>query len=219
MKTMRADEAKDIAAVAAQIGGTLLPNTDQWFNRFQDQVGIVIEAIRHRTATLRQCVGLFVPGMDQLSEVQASDRCARAALQGRGLPDVRSVYLEHVGERPEGLSRFRLGEESRHAGRERIGIGFMIAYKLLRVRKDKLARAAVHQSQSCASRSGNGSAPCRTGRRVSPFGRAGIVALGLGRAALVKEEAVDGTRSKSEATRRSTTGRTVKAAYGTSLGS
>ena len=28
-------KAKAVASVAAQIGGTLLPNTDQWFNRFQ----------------------------------------------------------------------------------------------------------------------------------------------------------------------------------------
>ena len=34
MKTKRANEA-NIEAVASQIGGTLLPNTDQWFNRFQ----------------------------------------------------------------------------------------------------------------------------------------------------------------------------------------
>ena len=34
MKTKRVNEA-NIEAVASQIGGTLLPNTDQWFNRFQ----------------------------------------------------------------------------------------------------------------------------------------------------------------------------------------
>ena len=34
MKTKRANEA-NIEAVASQIGGTLLPNTDQWINRFQ----------------------------------------------------------------------------------------------------------------------------------------------------------------------------------------
>jgi hypothetical protein len=107
MRTKRANEA-NIEAVASQIGGTLLPDSDQWFNRFQ-----VKSASSSRLYVIAQrrsdnVWGCSCPGwinyrkckhltdvLKRLSDVAASPvaRAYDSATLGM-LASARKVYLE-----------------------------------------------------------------------------------------------------------------------------